>query len=176
MASKRNQRKTRRYAEAYKDVVTLPERVLENGLRASVQSEKNRRSDQVSNNEQGRRKETRIVLEDDVDAFSERQSLKKNRRRCPLYRGGRSARRGRTVRGLVRDGDALWSDADGPRHRAGRSATWCRSSGSLPDGRTVRALGPDGPRVRRGDGRSPTAPGSRSREGPRRGGEILGVV
>jgi hypothetical protein len=40
MASKRNQRKTRRYAEAYKDVVTLPERVLENGLRASVQIEK----------------------------------------------------------------------------------------------------------------------------------------
>jgi hypothetical protein len=111
-----------------------------------------------------------------VDAFSEHQSLKKNRRRCPLHRGGRSARRGRTVRGLVRGGGALWSDADGPRHRAGRSATWCRSSGSLPDGRTVRALGPDGPRVRRGGGRSPTAPGSRSREGPRRGGEILGVV
>jgi hypothetical protein len=62
-----------------------------------------------------------------VDAFSERQSLKKNRRRCPLHRGGRSARRGRTVRGLVRGGGALWSDADGPRHRAGRSATWCRS-------------------------------------------------
>lgn len=70
MASKRNQRKTRRYAEAYKDVVTLPERVLENGLRASVQSEKNRRSDQVSNNEQGRRKETRIVLEDDFAVLS----------------------------------------------------------------------------------------------------------
>jgi hypothetical protein len=49
-----------------------------------------------------------------VDAFSERQSLKKNRRRCPLHRGGRSARRGRTVRGLVRGGGALWSDADGP--------------------------------------------------------------
>jgi hypothetical protein len=46
----------------------------------------------------------------------------------------------------------------------------------LPDGRTVRALGPDSPRVRRGGGRSPPAPGSRSREGPRRGGEILGVV
>lgn len=27
--------KTRRYAKAYKDVVALPERVLENGLRAS---------------------------------------------------------------------------------------------------------------------------------------------
>jgi hypothetical protein len=48
--------------------------------------------------------------------------------------------------------------------------------GFLPDGRTVRALGPDGPHVRRGGGRSPAAPGSRSREGPRRGGEILGVV
>jgi hypothetical protein len=47
--------------------------------------------------------------------------------------------------------------------------------GLLPDGQTVRALGPDGPRVRRGGGRSP-APRSRSREGPRRGGEILGVV
>jgi hypothetical protein len=82
----------------------------------------------------------------------------------------------RTVRDLARRGGALWSDADGPWHRVGRSATWCRSSGSLPDGRTVRALGPDGPRVRRGDGRSPAAPGSRSREGPRRGGEILGVV
>jgi hypothetical protein len=50
-----------------------------------------------------------------VDAFSERQSLNKNR------------------------GGALCTGADGPRHRAGRSATWCRSSGSLPDGRTVRA-------------------------------------
>ena len=60
------------------------------------------------------------VLENDaVDAFSERQSLKKNRRRCPLHRGGRSARRGRTVRGLVRGGSALWSDADGPRPGAG---------------------------------------------------------
>jgi hypothetical protein len=47
-------------------------------------------------------------------------------------------------------GGALWSGADGPRPGAGRSATWCRSTGSLPDGRTVRALGPDGPRVRRG--------------------------
>jgi hypothetical protein len=67
----------------------------------------------------------------------------------------------RTVRG---------TGPDGPRHRAGRSATWCKSSGSLPDDRTVRALGPDGPRVRRDGGRSPAAPGSRSREGPRRGG------
>jgi hypothetical protein len=73
-------------------------------------------------------------------------------------------------------GGALWSGADGPRPGAGRSATWCRSSGSLSDDRTVHALGPDGPRVRRGGGRSPTAPRSRSREGPRRGGEILEVV
>jgi hypothetical protein len=111
-----------------------------------------------------------------VDAFSERQSPQKNRRRCSLVRRGRSAAQGRTVRDLAWGGGALWSGADGPRHRVGRSATWCRSSGSLPDGRTVRALGPDGPRVRRGGGRSPAAPGSRSREGPRRGGEILGVV
>ena len=87
-----------------------------------------------------------------VDAFLERQSLNKNH------------------------GGALWSGADGPRPGAGRSATWCRSLGPLPDGRTVRALRPDGPRVRRGGGRSPAAPGSRSREGPHRGGEILGVV
>jgi hypothetical protein len=96
-------------------------------------------------------------------------------------------------------GGALWSGADGPRAGAGRSAAWCEAAvlsaqgrtvrglgpdgprpgarlGLLPDGRTVRALGPDGPRVRRGGGRSPTAPGSRSREGPRRGGEILGGV
>jgi hypothetical protein len=51
-----------------------------------------------------------------------------------------------------------------------------RGLGSLPDGRTVRALGPDGPRVRRGGGGSPAAPGSRSREGPRRGVDILGDV
>jgi hypothetical protein len=111
-----------------------------------------------------------------VDTFSEVPITQKNQRRCSLVRRGRSAAWGRTVRDLARRGGALWSDADGPRHRAGRSATWCRSSGSLPDGRTVRALGPDGPRVRRGGGRSPAAPGSRSREGPRRGGEILGVV
>jgi hypothetical protein len=36
-----------------------------------------------------------------VDAFSERQILKKNRRRCSLVRRGRSARRGRTVRDLA---------------------------------------------------------------------------
>jgi hypothetical protein len=111
-----------------------------------------------------------------VDAFLEAPITQENQRRCSLHRGGRSGRGGRTVRGLARGGGALWSGADGPRHRAGWSATWCRSLGSLPDGRTVRALGSDGPRVRRGSGRSPTAPGSRSREGPRRGVEILGVV
>jgi hypothetical protein len=87
-----------------------------------------------------------------VDAFSERQILKKNR------------------------GGALCTGADGPRAGAGRSAAWCAAGASLPDGRTVRALGPDGPLVRRGGGRPPAAPGSRSREGPRRGGEILGGV
>jgi hypothetical protein len=111
-----------------------------------------------------------------VDALLEAPITQENQRRCSLHRGRRSARGGRTVRGLVRGGGAFWSGADGPRHRVGRSATWCRSPSSLPDGRTVRALGPDGPRVRRGGGRPPTAPGSRSREGPRREGEILGGV
>jgi hypothetical protein len=36
-----------------------------------------------------------------VDAFLERQILKKNRRRCSLVRRGRSAAWGRTVRDLV---------------------------------------------------------------------------
>jgi hypothetical protein len=66
---------------------------------------------------------------------------------------------GRTVRGLGPDGS-----------RPGAQL------GLLPDSRTVCTLGPDGPRVRRGRGRSPAAPGSCSREGPRRVGEILGVV
>jgi hypothetical protein len=38
-----------------------------------------------------------------VDAFSERQILKKNRRRCSLVRRGRSAAWGRTVRDLVQE-------------------------------------------------------------------------
>jgi hypothetical protein len=43
-------------------------------------------------------------------------------------------------------GSALWSDADGPWHRAGRSATW-REVVVLPgQTRTVRGTGPDGPR------------------------------
>jgi hypothetical protein len=80
-----------------------------------------------------------VMDHDPVDAFSERQILKKNRRRCSLVRRGRSAARSRTVRDLARGGGALWSGADGPRPGAGRSATWCRSLGPLPDGRTVRA-------------------------------------
>jgi hypothetical protein len=83
---------------------------------------------------------------------------------------------GRTVRGLVRGVAVLSAQertvraqgSDGPRPGA--------RLGLLPDGQTVRDLGPDGLRVRRGGGRSPAAPGSRSREGPHRGGEILGVV
>jgi hypothetical protein len=58
-----------------------------------------------------------------VDTFSERQILKKNRRRCSLVRRGRSAAQGRTVRDLARGGGALWSGVDGPRPGAGRSAT-----------------------------------------------------
>jgi hypothetical protein len=45
---------------------------------------------------------------------------------------------------------ALCRGADGPRPGAGRSATWYRGLGSLPDGRTVRAYRSDSPRVRRG--------------------------
>jgi hypothetical protein len=57
-----------------------------------------------------------------VDAFSERQILNKNR------------------------GGALWSGADGPRHGAGRSATWREAAVLSGQARTVRGLGPDGPR------------------------------
>jgi hypothetical protein len=71
-------------------------------------------------------------------------------------------------------------------NRRGQSATWCRARVPCLTCRTIRALGPDvsdGPRP--GAGRSaraqwrwssPAAPGSRSWGGPRRGGEILGVV
>jgi hypothetical protein len=84
--------------------------------------------------------------------FSERQTLNKNR------------------------GGALWSGADGPRFGAGRSATWRRARVlCLTAGRSA-PWGPDGPRVRRGGGSRRRRPGSRSRKGPRRGGEILGDV
>jgi hypothetical protein len=46
-------------------------------------------------------------------------------------------------------GGAHCAGADGPRLGV--------RLGFLPDGRTVRALGTDGPRVRRGGGRSPPA-------------------
>jgi hypothetical protein len=43
-------------------------------------------------------------------------------------------------------GGALWSGADGPRHRAGRSATWREAAVLSGQVRTVRGTGPDGPR------------------------------
>jgi hypothetical protein len=43
-------------------------------------------------------------------------------------------------------GGALWSGADGPRPRAGRSATWREAAVLSGQARTVRGLGPDGPR------------------------------
>jgi hypothetical protein len=52
----------------------------------------------------------------------------------------------------ARRGGTLCAGSDCPRPEAGRSAAWCAARASLPDGRTVRALGPDGPRVRRGGG------------------------
>jgi hypothetical protein len=69
-----------------------------------------------------------------VDAFLERQTLQQEPWRCPLHRGGRSARRGRTVRGLVRGAAVLSGQVrtvrglglDGLRPRARRSATWRR--------------------------------------------------
>jgi hypothetical protein len=55
------------------------------------------------------------------------------------------------VQHCVRTGGiALCRGVNGLWHRAGRSATWYRGWRSLPDGRTVRAYRPDGPRVRRG--------------------------
>jgi hypothetical protein len=43
-------------------------------------------------------------------------------------------------------GGALWSGADGPRHRAGRSVTWREAAALSGQTRTVRGTGPDGPR------------------------------
>jgi hypothetical protein len=91
-----------------------------------------------------------VVVKKYVDTLLGRQLLNTNQRQCSLNRGGRSV---------------AWREARVSCLTAGRSVPW---------GRTVRALGPDGPRVRRGCERSPVAPGSRSREGPHRGGEILG--
>jgi hypothetical protein len=51
-----------------------------------------------------------------VDAFSERQTLNKNR------------------------GGALWSGADGPRHRAERFTTWHEAAVLSGQARTVRDL------------------------------------
>jgi hypothetical protein len=59
--------------------------------------------------------------------------------------------RGQTVRDLAQRLGFLLDEPDGPR------------------------LGSDGPHVRRGGGVRRTAPGSRFREGPRRGGKILGL-
>jgi hypothetical protein len=88
-----------------------------------------------------------------VDAFSERQTLKKNRgdALCTGADGPRAGPDG--PRPGARRGGILCAGADCPRHGAGRSAAWCAAGASLPDSRTVRALGPDGPRVCRG-GRS----------------------
>jgi hypothetical protein len=43
-------------------------------------------------------------------------------------------------------GGALWSGADGPRHRAGRSATWREAEVLSAQAWTVHSQGPDGPR------------------------------
>jgi hypothetical protein len=43
-------------------------------------------------------------------------------------------------------GGALWLGADGPRPRAGRSATWREAAMLSGQARTVRGTGPDGPR------------------------------
>jgi hypothetical protein len=57
-----------------------------------------------------------------VDAFSERQTLDKNR------------------------GGAFCTGADGPHAGAGQSATWCEAAVLSAQARTVRVQGPDGPR------------------------------
>jgi hypothetical protein len=43
-------------------------------------------------------------------------------------------------------GGALWSGADGPRPRAGWSATWREAAVLSGQARMVRGTGPDGPR------------------------------
>jgi hypothetical protein len=104
-----------------------------------------------------------------VDAFPERQTLNKNRDSA-----------------LCTGADGPRAGPDGPRPGArhggtlcagvGRSAAWCAARASLPDGRTVRALGAGRSARTQRRWKSPATPGSRSREGPRRGGEILGGV
>lgn len=75
-----------------------------------------------------------------------------NRRRCSLRRRGRSAAKSRTVRDLAQGQGFLPDEPDSPCLVAGWSAPAQGRRSSL------------------------TAPESRSREGPRRGREILGVV
>jgi hypothetical protein len=74
-----------------------------------------------------------------VDAFSERQTLNKNRggALCTRANGPRAGPDG--PRPGARRGGTLCAGADCPRPGAGRSAAWCPTRASLPDGRTVRA-------------------------------------
>jgi hypothetical protein len=118
-----------------------------------------------------------------VDAFPERQTLNKNRggALCTGADGPRAGPDGPRAgpdgpRPGARRGGTLCAGADCPRPRVGRSAAWCAARASLPDGRTVRALGAGRSARTQRRRKSPTAPGSCSREGPRRGGEILGGV
>jgi hypothetical protein len=111
-----------------------------------------------------------------VDAFPERQTLNKN---CggALYTGADGPRAGPDgPRTGARRGGTLCAGADCPRPGAGRSVAWCAARASLPDGRTVRALGAGRSARTQRRRKSSAAPGSRSREGPRRGGEILDGV
>jgi hypothetical protein len=111
-----------------------------------------------------------------VDAFPERQTLNKNRggALCTGADGPRAGPDG--PQPGARRGGTLCAGADCPRPGAGRSAAWCVARASLPDGQTVRALGVGRSARTQRRRKSLVAPGSRSREGPRRGGEILGVV
>jgi hypothetical protein len=111
-----------------------------------------------------------------VDAFPERQTLNKNRggALCTGADGPRAGLDG--PRPGARRGGTLCAGADCPRPGAGRSAAWCAARASLPDSRTVRALGVGRSARTQRRQKSPATPGSRSREGPRRGGEILGGV
>jgi hypothetical protein len=82
-----------------------------------------------------------------VDTFLEASITQKNQRRCPLHRGGRSARRGRTVRDLVRGAVVLpgqtrtvrGTGPDGPRPGTGAGDPCLTVGRSAPTGRTVRA-------------------------------------